>query len=82
MTTEKITSPITNNTLISKVNDIIENKQDILTAGTGITISNNVISATGGGAITWDYNELTETLSMLGGTAWIYNSDTETLTIG
>lgn len=34
---------------VSRIDGDIAGKQDVLTAGTGITISNNVISATGGG---------------------------------
>lgn len=36
------------------MNTALAGKQDTLTAGTGITITNNVISATGGGSITVD----------------------------
>ena len=43
MAIEKITSPITANFLINKVNNIIDNKQDTLTPGTGINITNDVI---------------------------------------
>lgn len=38
----------------SDISSLSTNKQDKLTAGTGITISNNVISATGGASITVD----------------------------
>ena len=38
----------------SAMNTALAGKQDTLTAGTGITITNNVISATGGGSITVD----------------------------
>ena len=38
----------------SDISSLSTNKQDKLTAGTGITISNNVISATGGSSITVD----------------------------
>ena len=37
-----------------KLQEALDNKQDILSAGTGIEISGNVISATGGGSITVD----------------------------
>lgn len=43
----------------SAMNTALAGKQDTLTAGTGITITNNVISATGGSQITVD-NEITE----------------------
>lgn len=39
MTVEKITSPISEFQLINKTNEIINKKQDLLTAGSGITIS-------------------------------------------
>lgn len=42
------------------IDTALTGKQDTLTAGTGITISNNVISATGGGGGgTTDYTDLT-----------------------
>ena len=43
----------------SAMNTALAGKQDTLTAGTGITITNNVISATGGSQITVD-TEITE----------------------
>lgn len=50
MTVSKITSAISDNEEIDKINEIIDNlggKQDVLTAGTNITIdANNVISST------------------------------------
>lgn len=39
------------------LNDLDTNKQDVLTAGTNITIQNNVISATGGTQIQSDWNQ-------------------------
>lgn len=38
---------------VESVQDVINGKQDTLTAGTGISIQNNVISATGGGGTTY-----------------------------
>lgn len=41
----KITTPISDLDEVDKINEIIDEKQDILTAGDNITIANNVISA-------------------------------------
>lgn len=41
----KITTPPTNNEVINKVNELVDDKQDTLVSGTGIDITNNVISA-------------------------------------
>lgn len=38
------------NSLINAINELVDTKQDKLTAGSGITIENNVISALGGGS--------------------------------
>ena len=46
--------------MLGEVGDYLAGKQDTLTAGTGITITNNVISATGGSQITVD-TELSST---------------------
>ena len=40
----KITTPPTQNEVISKINELVDGKQDALTAGTGISFSNNTIS--------------------------------------
>jgi hypothetical protein len=55
------TSDLTNGAGYQTSSDVataISGKQDTLTAGTGIDITNNVISATGGGG-TSDYSDLT-----------------------
>ena len=44
---DKITTPPTNNEVIDKVNEIIDDKQDTLVSGTGIDITNNTISVDG-----------------------------------
>lgn len=38
------------NSLVNAINELVDTKQDKLTAGSGITIENNVISALGGGS--------------------------------
>ena len=52
--TDAITIPAKSGTMarIEDINEAVANKQDKLTAGENITIVDNVISATGGGAIT------------------------------
>ena len=48
----KLTNLKTTNksSLINAINELVDTKQDKLTAGSGITIENNVISASGGGS--------------------------------
>lgn len=41
------------------LNSLLQGKQDALTAGTNITISNGVISASGGSSFSGDYDDLT-----------------------
>ena len=62
--------PVNDNTIISsaivsadfqEISDELQNKQNKLTAGTGINITNDVISATGGGGVSW--GNITGTLS-------------------
>lgn len=53
-------SALSNYATTSAMNTALAGKQDTLTAGTGITITNNVISATGGSQITVD-TELSST---------------------
>lgn len=43
----------------STLNSLLQGKQDTLTAGTNITISNGVISAAGGSSFSGDYDDLT-----------------------
>ena len=49
-------------TLATQIATILESKQDKLTAGTGISIDGNVISATGGGGVIGSYSNENLTL--------------------
>ena len=56
--TGNATSHIKTTALKEKLDDLQQNKQDVLTAGTGIKIQDNVISATGGGGAASTVQEL------------------------
>lgn len=59
----------------SEVNDLLADKQDKLTAGTGIRISNNVISNTAGPAINFAYADVTTEGSVNGGLDMVFTKN-------
>lgn len=70
----------------TSVQDVINGKQDTLTAGTGISIQNNVISATGGGGTTYtassgiDISQNNE-IAVSAGNGLTFNPNTDALQV-
>ena len=72
----KIENPVTQITLISKTNEVIDgvnNKQDVLTAGNGIDITNNEISVDGQATSEIDTETVSETTLATVATTGDYN---------
>ena len=71
-------------TNVTNISNLDSNKQDKLTAGTGITIENNVISSTGGSGSSTDVYLITGSITMSDNNYYFYEiySTDSTLTVG